>query len=193
MHYDPYNAKGAASTSCPAIAVIGTAEDKHVFLLDYFLAKEQYGKVYDRIFRYNDVWRPALFTYEDVGHQNLTAYHIAEIAKTAEYKAKHKPFPRIEAVTTGNRSKEVRVREGLFPVIEKKKFACRAKHQAFLTMLETFPHRQMDHDYDLLDAISQGAEKWRYPEGQDEHKSRQGEEEAYLAHFGQPYGVAGTL
>ncbi len=192
MHYDPYNAKGAGSTSCPALAVVGAIAD-HVFLFDYFLAKDSFGKVYDKIFRMNDIWRPKVFTYEDVGHQGLTAYHIKEIAKTTEYKAAHKPFPRIEGVTTGNRSKEVRIREGLFPVIEKKKFACRAKHQAFTNMLDTFPHRQLDHDYDLLDALAQGAALWRPTELEDTRKERNGEEDAYLAKFNEPYGVAGTF
>jgi hypothetical protein len=187
MHYDPYNAKGAMSTSCPALAVVGCSADKHVFLLDYFLSKEKYGKVYDRIFRYNDVWRPSLFTYEDVGHQNMTAFHIQEIMKTAEYKAAHKPFPRIQGCPVHNTGNTTRIRENLFPVIEKKKFAVRRKHQAFLTMLDTFPHPVMDHDYDLLVALAQGAPLWRFPEDVDTTDTRRAEEDAYLASFGKPY------
>ena len=192
-HYDPYNAKGAGSTSCPALVVVGTAPDGHVLLLDYWMGKQNYGGVYDRIFRYNDVWRPRMFTYEDVGHQNLTQYHIAEIAKTAEFKLKHKPFPRMEGIPTGNRTKEIRIREGLFPVIEKKQFAIRTKHQTFLSMLETFPHRQLDHDYDLLDALSQGSKLWRFPEQEEHVDKRLAEEDEYLRNFNKPYGVAGEL
>lgn len=193
IHYDPYNAKGAMSTSCPALVVVGTAPDKHVFLVDYFTAKQNYGGIYDRLFRYNDVYRPGLFTYEDVGHQNLTAYHISEICKTKEFKEKHRNFPRIEGVSSGGRSKDVRIREGLFPIIEKGKFAVRKQHQTFLTMLETFPHRQLDHDYDLLDALAQGSDKWRFPDNEDVRDQRSNEEAEYLSKFNEPYGVAGTL
>lgn len=188
MHYDPYNAKAAGSTSCPAIVCVGCSTDGHVFLLDYYLGKENYGKVYDRLFFFNDTWRPKMFTFEDVGHQNLTAYHLREIEQTTEYKAKkHRPFPRIEGVATGNRTKEVRIREGLFPVIEKKKFSCRSKHVAFLQMLETFPHKTLDHDYDLLDALAQGSNLWRFPENAEENERAKETEDEYLRHFNEPY------
>src|SRR5580658_12345 len=188
MHYDPYNAKGPGSTSCPAIVVVGTSSDGHVALLDYYLGKEQYGKVYDRLFFFNDIWAPRLFTFEDVGHQNLTAYHIQEIQKTTEYKtAKHHQFPRMEGVSTGNRTKEARIREGLFPVVEKKKFTCRSKHQAFLSMLDTFPHKVLDHDYDLLDALAQGTALWRFPEKAEDNERANNEEETYLRKLNENY------
>lgn len=193
LQYDPYNAKGAGSTSCPALVAVGAASDGHVFLLDSFTSKENYGKIYDKIFKMNDVWRPKLFIYEDVGHQNHCAFHIQEIGKTTEYREKHKPFPRILGVTTGNRSKEARIREGLFPVIEKKKFAIRKTHITFLKQLETFPHKQFDHDYDLLDALAQGTKEWRYPESSETHLAGRENESEYLSKFNTPYGVAGTL
>ena len=193
MHYDPYNAKGPSSTSCPAIVVVGTSADKHHFILDYYLSKENYGKIYDRIFYYNDTWKPRLFTYEDVGHQNLTKHHIETIARTTEYKSQHRNFPRIEGVKAGTRSKERRIREGLFPVIEKKKFSCRRKHQMLLKMLETFPHAVFDHDYDLLDAISQGANLWRFPESEDSMIDARAQDDEYLKHFNEPFSYAGRL
>lgn len=195
MHYDPYNAKGPGSHSCPAIAIIGLSSDEHHFVLDYFVTKDNYAKIYDKIFLFNDIWRPKLFTYEDVGHQNLTKHHLETVARTAEYKSKHKPFPRIEGISTGQRSKEQRIREGIFPIIEKKKFACRKKHQMLLKMLETFPHKVLDHDYDLLDAISQGNGKtpsgqrvWRFPLTEDATIGATNAEDEFLAHFNQPYG-----
>lgn len=191
IHYDPYNAKGAGSKSCPALVVLGTSSDKHHFVLDYFLGKENYGKIYDKIFHMNDTWRPRLFTYEDVGHQNLTKHHLETVSRTAEYKQAHKSFPRIDGVKTANRSKERRIREGLFPIIEKKKFACRRKHQMLLKMLETFPHAVLDHDYDLLDAISQGPGLWRYPETADDVIDQQAKDDEYLRHFNEPYSHAG--
>lgn len=200
LHYDPYNAKGAKSVSCPALVVVGTSSDEHVFVLDYFVGKESYAKIYDQIFRLNDIWRPRMFTYEDVGHQNLTGYHIQKISQTAEYKATHKAFPRVEGLLTGNRAKERRIREGIFPVIEKKKFAIRSKHQLLLRMLEHFPHRELDHDYDLLDALSHGPSKtktgipvWRYPESEDTALAAKGGEDEFLAHFNEPYGYAGVI
>lgn len=193
IHYDAYNAKGAGSTSCPALVATGASSDGHVFLLDYFTSKENYGRIYDKIFKMNDTWRPTLFTYEDVGHQNLTQYHIQTISKTQEYKDKHKPFARMLGVTTGNRTKDVRIREGLFPVIEKKKFAIRKSHISFTKQLETFPHRQLDHDYDLLDALSQGSKEWKYPATTEFQKEQRSGEDEYLKHFNKPYGVSATL
>lgn len=200
LHYDPYNAKGAGSKSCPALAVIGTSSDEHVILLDYFISQENYGKIYDKIFFYNDTWRPRLFTYEDVGHQNLTEHHIKTVAKTAEYKAVHKAFPRIEGIPTGNKSKEQRIRDGLFPVIEKKKFAIRKKHLLFQKMLETFPHKTLHHDYDLLDAITQGVLKtkeggrvWRFPLTEDASIGAVNAEDEYLKHFNEPFSFAGAV
>lgn len=194
MHYDPYNAKGAGSLSCPSIVVVATSSDKHVFLIDYFLGKENYGNVYDRIFHFNDVFRPLLFTYEDVGHQNMTEFHIHSIEKGVDYKEKHRRFPRIIGVKTGNRSKVERIRESLFPVIEKKKFSVRSKQVVFLSMLETFPHRVLDHDYDLLDALSQGPALWRYPESESEseHVGISSQEDAYLQQLGKPYSIGGV-
>lgn len=194
LHYDPYNAKGAGSKSCPALVVVGLSSDEHTFVLDYWLSKENYGKVYDRIFFYNDTWRPRLFTYEDVGHQNLTAHHLQTVSRSVEYKQKHHAFPRIEGIPTGNRAKEQRIREGVFPIIEKRKFAVRRKHQLLLKMLETFPHKVLDHDYDLLDAISQGSCKthsgsrvWRYPTTEDADVGAINAEDEYLRHFNQPF------
>lgn len=189
LHYDPYNAKGTSSTSCPAIVVVACSSDKHVFLIDYFLGKENYGNIYERIFHFNDAFRPQLMTYEDVGHQNMTEYHIKAIEKTPDYMEKHRRFPRIIGVKTGNRSKENRIREGLFPVIEKKKFSIRSKQVVFVSMLETFPHRVLDHDYDLLDALTQGAPLWRYPESEDAILDQRAHEDIYLAQLGKPYSV----
>lgn len=195
LHYDPYNAKGAGSKSCPALAMIGCSSDEHTFLLDSFTVKENYGKIYDKIFHMNDVWRPIAFTYEDVGHQNMTKYHIETVTRTQEYKSKHKNFPRIVPIPTGNRSKEIRIRESLFPVIEHKKFAIRATQTVFTTQLETFPNTVLTHDYDLLDAISQGNSKdfkWRYPDAEVRQTSQKAEEDEYLRHFNSPYSHAGA-
>lgn len=191
LHYDPYNAKAAGSTSCPALAVVGCSMDKHVFLLDFFVGKEGYSRVYDRMFHFNNVWRPMLFTYEDVGHQNLTEYTIRSLEKTKEFQdKKHRRFPTIVGCPTGNRSKETRIREGLFPHIEKGKFSIRKlKAQLLLDMLETFPFKRLDHDYDLLDSLAQGAEKWRFPLSQDDVEKDKREEADYLRKFNEPYAV----
>lgn len=194
MRYDPYNAKGANSTSCPAILMLGTTYDRHVFLLDLYTAKEDYNRLYDRLFFYNDTWRPHEFTYEDVGHQNLTEHHIRSLEKTAEHTSKHRKFPRIEGVSTGSKSKEFRIRQGLFPVIEKQKFGLRKTvHHTFLEQLETFPHKVLGHDYDLLDAASQKADSLHYPEPELENDPRKTEEEEYLSNFNKAYSHAGSL
>lgn len=193
LSFDPYNAKGGGSTSLPALVVKATSPDEHIFLVDYFLGKTNYGKIYDRIFHFNDVYRPRLFTYEDVGHQNMTEFHIREVQKTVEFKAAHRDFPRIVGCKTGNRSKEIRIRESLFPLIEKKKFSYRSRQVAFIQQLETFPHRALDHDYDLLDALAQGVDLLRFPETDDSSISKKSEEDAYLAQLNRPYSHAGTL
>lgn len=193
LHYDPYNAKGAGSTSCPALVVVAASVDEHIILLDYWTNKGAYAKVYERMFHLNDIWRPSLMTYEDVGHQNLNEFHIRTIEKTTEFaKAKHRRFPRIEGIAPGMRSKEVRVREGLFPYIENKKFSCRKTQTLFTQQLETFPNRALDHDYDLLDALAQGSARWRFPEAQDSDSRRKAEEEEYLAAMSKPYGYTGA-
>lgn len=187
MHYDPYNAKGVRSVSRPAIVVIGTSIDQHIFLIHYYIGKGNYGKIFDEIFHMNDVWRPQLFTYEDVGHQNMCEFHIGEMGKTEAYKKDHRRFPRIVAAPTQGKAKEVRVRENLIPVIEKGKFSRRTNHQMFDEMLETFPHSVPGHDYDLLDALSQGAKFWKFPISDDVLLATKESEDAYLQQLGKPY------
>lgn len=187
MHYDPYNAKGVRSVSRPAIAVIGTAIDQHVFLIDYYIGKGNYSKIFDELFHKNDVWRPQLFTYEDVGHQNMCEFHISEITKTPQYQKDHRHFPRILAATTGGKAKEVRIRENLIPVIEHGKFSRRQNQTMFDEMLETFPHSVPGHDYDLLDALAQGAKHWRYPQSEEQLFKEKEVEDAYLQQLGKPY------
>ncbi len=189
MHYDPYNAKGTASTSSPAIAVVGLSTDKHVFLLDYYLAKAEYSKIYEQIVKYNDLYWPEVMTYEDVGHQNMTEFHLRQLQKTQEFRdAKHKQFRRIIASGTRGRAKEIRIQDSLFPVFEHGKFAIRERHQTFLDMIATFPHRVPGHDYDLLDALAQGGGVWRFPVDEETEKQTKLDEEAVLAELGKPYG-----
>jgi len=190
LHYDPYNAKGVGSSSCPALVMAAASHDEHVFILDYFTVRSNYPKIFDRIFHFNDVWRPILFTYEDVGNQNMCEFHINEVKKTVEYKSKHHNFPRIVAKRTGNRAKETRIREALLPVISNKKLALRKTQTEFYEQLDTFPNKRLTDDYDLLDAAAQGADEWRFPEAQDTRDRVKSEEEEYLRHFNEPYGVS---
>ncbi len=194
-HYDPYNAKGKRSTSAPAIAVVGLASDlnKHVFLLDYFIAKGDYGRIFSQIVGYNNLWWPDVWTYEDVANQNMAEFYIRELQKSEEFKkAKHKQFRRIIPAKTGGRAKEVRIRDSLFPKLENGVFSCRTTQQAFLTMLETWPAEMPDHDYDLLDALAQGPAVWRHPKSEDDTKQEQLTEEQLLASLGQSYGYTAT-
>lgn len=188
MHYDPYNAKGAGSTSCPAIVVVGASSDKHIFVLAVMSYKGSYTNIYDKLFDFNDRWRPRLFTYEDVGHQNMTRFHWEQISKTTEYiAAGHRRPPTMEGVKTGGRSKELRIRESLFPVIENSKFSTRKVMVDLDSQLETFPNKVFSHDYDILDALAQGAPLWRFPESEDTALARGAEEDTYLAQYGKPY------
>ena len=187
IHYDPYNAKGGRSTSCPAIAVVGTTTDRHVVLLDYYVSKGDYGRIYDTLYTFNDRWRPSLFTYEDVGHQNMTEFHIRKTEKTAEYQQKHKRFPQIKAMSCHGKAKEIRIRDHFFPFIQQHKFAYRTTQVAFAAQLDTFPNAVLSHDYDLLDALAQGALSWRFPEAEEEHTQAKVAEEAYIAQLGKPY------
>lgn len=187
LHYDPYNAKGPGSKSLPCVAATACAPDKHVFLLEYFIKKVPYAKLYDYIFHANDTWRPIAITYEDVGHQNMFEFHVRQIQDTLEFKSKHHKLPRIVPCKTGNKSKEIRIRESLLPVFEKAKFARRAAHQTFDGMVRTFPNGRLHDDYDILDALAQGPAVWRYPDTEEAAIARRDVNDEYEAQLGKPY------
>lgn len=189
MHFDPYNAKGVRSTSAPAIVVVGTSETKHIYILDYFVSRSEYSKIYEQIVKYNDTWWPEVMTYEDVGNQNMCEFHLKQLQLTEEFKkAGHKRFRSIRPATTKGKAKEVRVRDYLFPYIERGNVSCRAGHTSFLQMIETWPHRVEGHDYDLLDALAQGPAVWRYPMADDVRVAAEIAEAAEVANLGKPYG-----
>jgi len=192
LHYDPYNAKGARSTSCPAIVVVGTAPDKHVFLLDYFINKGSYDRVYETLFNFNDRWRPHLLTYEDVGHQNMTEFHIHQMERNPEHLKVHKKMPRIQAINPHGRAKEIRIRDYLFPFFQQHKFSYRKTQVTFTQQLETFPNEVMGHDYDLLDALTQGTQVWRFPDAEEDRERLKAHEEEYIAKLGQSYTFQGA-
>jgi len=188
IHYDPYNAKGARSTSCPAIAVVGTSVDKHVFLLDLWTYKGSYAQVFRKILDLNNRWRPYLFTYEDVGSQNMTEFYLRQAERTVEFK--DRKLPRIQPVKTGGKPKEVRIRDFLFPVIQGeggRKFSCRKSQIVFTEQLEAFPSPSLLHDYDGLDVLAQGARVWRFPLSDEEIQVTQNSEAEDLARLGVPY------
>lgn len=189
MHYDPYNAKGVNSKSAPAACVVGTSMDKHIFLLDLFAAKQGYQKVYERLFEMNHRWRPYKFTYEDVGHQNMTEFHIRQMEKNPEHVDKYGRFPHIVPSPTKNKANEIRVREFLLPVFTRYKFSYRKDaHLLFESQLETFPNATLDHDYDLLVALAQGgALPWRFPDSEDTVLTQKNEEQSYLEQLAKPF------
>lgn len=187
LQYDPYNDKGKGSKSCPALGVVATTSSEKVLVVDYWMNKGHYDKVFDRIYWFNDTYRPIHMTYEDVGHQNADAFHIREISKTADWRAKHKPFPRIIPVTTGNVNKNTRIREALTVRLERGKLHVRKTQTVLVDMLDKFPNPCLDHDYDLLDMLAQGHMHWHYPESQDAAVQERNDEEAYLAKLGQNY------
>jgi hypothetical protein len=191
MHYDPYNAKGVNSTSCPCIAVVGLASDKHRFLLDYFMVKGSYEQIYNKLYDFNDRWRPSLFTYEDVGHQNMTEFHIRQVEKQAEHVKKHRKFPRIEAIKTGGRDKTTRIRDHFLPCLDQGVFSIRERHVVFVDMLKTFPNKVLGHDYDLLDCLAQGALVWKFPHNADYYEREKKSEDTLLGQLGKSYSVVG--
>lgn len=194
IHYDPSNAKNLRHTSCPAITVIGTAPNKHIFLLDYFLTKSTYARLFEKLYSLNDIWKPVKFTYEDVGAQNMVEHHIRTIERTAEHKAAHRKFPTTLPIKTGNKQKEIRIQEQLFPYIERGQFSIRSTHTNFRSQISTFPNPVLDHDYDLLDSVSQGGAKaengvvvWQFPQQEDEAKAVEKAEASMKEKFGLPY------
>ena len=188
MHYDPYNAKGVGSKSCPAVAVVGASVDKHVFLLEYFVKKGSYSNIYNKLYDYNDRWRPYRFTYEDVGHQNMTEFHIRDTEKHPDHLEKHKRFERIVPIATHNKANEIRIREFLLPALTRYKFSYRPEQVYFKQQLETFPNAVLDHDYDLLVALAQGASMpWRFPQSEEEITGSKNDEASVLAKLGKPY------
>lgn len=196
-HYDPYNAKGAASKSRPAVLTVGLSVSKHIVLLDYYCTRENYAGVYENgIFRQNDLWRPKCLSYEDVGHQNMTEFHIKEQQKHSEFTKKHKLVKRIVAVGHKGKDNETRIRDYLMPFISDAtyKLTIRSKHSLFKSQLETFPNPTLDHDYDLLTAMAQGptlsedgSRIWVFPVSEEDMKSTRLEEEAYMKKLAETY------
>lgn len=198
MHFDPNQAR-ARSVSRPCVTVVGLATDKHTFLIDFWMQKKDYGAVFRQLVAYNDAYRPMTLTYEDVGAQNMFEYHLRALQDTEQFRAgtyvnpeakrgAHRRFPRIEGVPTKSKASEVRIKEHFFPVVENGKFSYRPLTQtALTTQLKTFPHPAMDHDYDLLVTLAQGAIVWRHPESADELQSREIEEDEYRDQLGKPY------
>jgi hypothetical protein len=189
LHYDPYNAKGVASISCPALVAVGLSGDNHIYTLEYFMVKGSYERIYDKIYEFNDRWRPFEFTYEDVGHQNMTEFHIRQMEKTSEHSKKHRKLNRITAVKTGGKTKESRIRDFFMPYVVKGQFAIREKHELLQDMVKTFPNKVLGHDYDLLDALAQGALVWRFPQTDAFWKREKEQEDIITSQLGQPYSV----
>lgn len=185
MHFDPYNAKGANSKSRPAIAVVGTSVCKHIFLLDYAIKRGTHEEVFTKLFEMNDIWKPILFTYEDVGAQNMAEAYIRKAQQAADFS--HRRFPRIEPVKTGNRVKEIRIRDYLIPAFTKHKFSIRPTQVHFSESLSTFPYPVPDHDYDLLDCLAQGPARWRFPQDEAKEAEEKDEQDTYLQQLGKPY------
>jgi hypothetical protein len=186
-HYDPFNAK-VGSISCPAIVTIGTAWDKHIFLLEAFHTKGQYERIYQKIYEQNNTWRWRKFTYEDVGHQNMTHFHIRQMEKNPAHLEQNTRIAEIIGLPTRGKTKEVRIRESLFPYLEHGKFSIREAHKGFYSQLENFPNKMLDHDYDLLDAVAQGASlPWAYPLNEEQEEEYRAKEDEFLKELGKPY------
>lgn len=195
--FDPFNAKGnTRSKSAPALAVVGLAHDKHVFLLEAFQNRSTtQSKLLDKCFEFNDRWDVLKFVYEDVGAQNMWEMVLRKEQQSKEFKdAKHRPIRSIVAVGVKNKPLDVRVRDYLVPVLESRPgvgtFAVREGHTLLFDMLDTFPHSVPGHDYDLLSALAQGPLVWQFPYAQEELRRYEREEEDYLEHFNSPYSAA---
>lgn len=188
LHYDPYNAKGARSSSCPAIAVVGCSVDKHVVLLDYYTAKGSYIQVFDNLFRLGKKWKPSKLTYEDVGAQNMAEFYIKQRQQVAGYEGYS--FKNIQPVPTKGKPFEVRVRDYLMPILRGeggRKFTRRKTHLLFESQLESFPSASFEHDYDLLDALTQGTQVWRFPLSFEEQQQSKQDDTKAIARINTPY------
>jgi hypothetical protein len=200
MHLDPSQAR-ARSTSRPCIAIVATSADKHVFLVDFWMRKADYGSIFKTLVSYNDGYRPHMLTYEDVGSQNMFEYHLRQLQQSQEFmdgkvvnrekprRGGHRKFPYIKPVPTKSKPKEDRIKQHFFPIIESGKFAYRPlNQQALPKQLETFPFPALDHDYDLLDVLAQGAVVWRYPNSEDATREARDLEDDAVDNLGKPYG-----
>jgi hypothetical protein len=192
--FDPYNAKGnTRSKSAPALAVVGLAHDKHVFLLDAWQKKVSQSQLIETCFKLNDRWDVLKLVYEDVGAQNMWELVLRKEQQTKEFRdAKHRPIRHIAAVGVKNKPLDVRVRDYLVPVLEARPgvgtFSVRDGHTLLFDMLDTFPHSVPGHDYDLLSALAQGpVVPWQFPYAQDDLERYEREEDEYLEQFNEPY------
>ena len=181
MHYDPYTAK-ATSTSRPALVVTAVSPTSHVYILHTYMRRETYSAIFDNIFDLADRWRVDSFTYEDVGAQNMTEFYIRQRARASKTH-----FPPITALKVGGKSKETRIRDYLFPVIRAGRMSVHPSNAIIGSMLAAFPSHSFDHDYDILDALAQGATVWRAPLSSEATEAIRTSDAAALAALSTPY------
>lgn len=195
--FDPYNAKQLRSKSLPAIVAVGLSADRHVVLLEHFMAKVSHSRLAEKIYSWNDKWKPRAFLFEDVGAQNMWAIYLKRGQETPDFKgANHKPLCRVVGVPAQNKPLDIRVRDYLVPILEAKsgtKFTVEKNHRLLFDMLDTFPYPVPKHDYDLLSALAMGPVKtkgwsgWSFPMSTADEEEFQHEEDAILEELGQPY------
>lgn len=194
MQYDPYQARGARSKSCPAVGVTGCGPRQsgdfknHVFLLQTYTTKGTYGNIFDTLFTFNDKWAPHSFGYEDVGSQNMVEFYIRQQERRADWTRRR--FPTITGDKPKGKGMEIRVRDYLFPVLRgdgNRAFSLHKSSTLVLNQLDTFPFPVFDHDYDILDMLAYSALHWRFPPGDEERRREKAAEQTVLDKLGVPY------
>lgn len=194
-HYDPFNAKGVRSKSCPAVLTTFLAPDNHVFLVETYAKRGTYDQVYEAIFHQNDKYCWHKFSYEDVAHQNLTEQALKFAQQSEKFRRFHRRLPRIVAVPTRGVEKKLRIRDGLIAWLSADaKLGVRSREHPVVKMLQTFPNDALNHDYDILDALNQGLlidtsgnKVWSWPQPDELKDQTRSSETEYLSQLGQPY------
>jgi len=177
--YDP--SSGGKTAKCEgAIALVGMASDRRVFVLRVWGKNSGYDEALEQFFTYNDQYVLHRRLYEAVGAQKEVENLVSMKRQLQTLNGccpkcnkKHRNF-QIEGFNPGTQNKEERVRAFLGQTYEQGRFYVRKGEFEFKRQLEDFPHGDL---IDRLDACASAVKHLRAPLSANEIESLQTEME----------------
>lgn len=177
--YDP--SSGGKTAKCEgAIALVGMASDRRVFVLRVWGKNSGYDEALEQFFTYNDQYVLHRRMYEAVGAQKEVENLVSMKRQLQTLNGscpkclkKHRNF-QIDPFNPGTQNKEERVRAFLGQTYEQGRFYVRKGEFEFKRQLEDFPHGDL---IDRLDATASAVKHLRAPLSADEIESLQTEME----------------
>jgi len=170
--YDP--SSGGKTAKCEgAIAIVGMASDRRVFVLRVWGKNSGYDEALEQFAVYNDQYVLHRRMYEAVGAQK-------EVENTVKMRTqiqmlnstcpkcgkKHRNFP-IDPFPPGTQNKEERIRAFLGPTYEQGRLYVRLGESEFKRQMQDFPHGDL---IDRLDATASAVKHLRAPLTSDEQE-----------------------